>query len=215
MKPLVIVGAGGFGRETAFLVEQINAAAPSSAARWDLHGFVDDAASLVNERVQGLPVLGDVNWLCRQRALHYVIGVGNPAARQRLAERLRDAPVQAASLVHPSVSLHDTTRLEAGSILCKGITPTVNVSIGRHTIVNLHATLGHDVDVDSFVTLHPGVHLSGNSRLETGTELGTGAVVLPGVQVGQRTTIGAGAVVHRDLPANCTAVGVPARCLDR
>lgn len=215
VNPLVIVGAGGLGRETAFLVEQINDAAPADAAPWDLRGFVDDAPALQERQVQDQPVRGDVDWLCRRRALHYVLAIGDPAVRRRLAARLDDAPPRAASLIHPSVRLHDTTHVGAGSILCKGVTPTVNVSIGRHAVLDSHVTVGHDATVEAFATLHPGVHLSGNGRLGKGARLGAGAVVLPGVQVGAQTTVGAGAVAHRDLPENCTAVGVPARCLDR
>lgn len=214
MKSLVIVGAGGLGREVAFLVEEINAAAPDQAAKWDLRGFADDDPALQEKRVQDVPVLGTVEWLAEQRSnLHYALALGDPAVRRRLARSLSNSSLEAATLVHPSVPIHRTTRVEAGAIVCRGVTLTVAVHIGAHALIDVHATASHDAAVDDFATIHPGVHLTGNTRIGNGAEMGTGAVVLPGVSVGARATVGAGAVVRRDLPAGCTAVGVPARPL--
>lgn len=212
MKQLIIVGAGGFGRETAALVEAINAASPGS---WDVVGFVDDGAALCNATVQHLPVLGGMNWLVRQRGLHYTLAVGASRVRQRLGERLAEAPLAAATLLHPSVDVHPTTHIGPGAIICKGVVLTVSVTLGRHVILNLNSTVGHDACLGDYVTAYPGVHFSGAAQIGRAAELGTGCVVLPGISVGEETVVGAGAVVNRDLPEHCTAVGVPARPLAR
>lgn len=207
MKPLVIVGAGGLGCETVALVEAINATSES----WHLRGFADDDAALHDRTILGQPVLGSTDWLAQQRDLHYVIAIGAPAVRQRLHRRLEGAALQAATLVHPDVPLHPSNTVGAGSVLCRGTSLTVSIEVGDHVFVNLHCTIGHDVRLAPYTTLHPGVHLSGNVHLGEAVEMGTGSVVLPGVSVGEETVVGAGAVVHRDLPARCTAMGVPAR----
>ncbi len=211
MKPLIIVGAGGFGRETAALVEDINQFSPE----WDLKGFVDDRPDLHGGQIMDVPVLGSIDWLASQSGLNYVIAVGDSQVRRGIGERLLGSSIEPATLIHPSASFHHTTLIGSGSIVCRGATLTVSIELGCHVIVNLHGTIGHDAQLGDYVTLHPGVHVSGCATIGEATELGTGAVILPGVHVGRGAIIGAGAVVNTPLPDRCTAVGVPARPLRR
>jgi len=205
--PLAIVGAGGLGRKVAALIEAIDQSDPT----WNPIGFVDDDETLHGESVMGYPVHGNVDWLARHEGLQFVIAVGSGEARRDIAEQLHPADVRPASLVHPSVSLHRTAEVAPGAIFCKGVATAVDFQIDPHVFLNLNCTIGHDSILEAFVTLHPGVHISGNAYLESGVTMGAGSVVLPGTRIGEESTIGAGAVVVDDLPAHCTAVGVPAR----
>ncbi len=204
---LIVVGAGGLGREVAALAEACHDAPPASA----IAGFVDDDPALHGTTVLGYPVRGDVDWLAEQSELRFVIGIGAGSTRRAVAERLEAADVSPTTLVHPSVSVHRTTTLAPGAVLCVGAAPTVNVGIGAHTVIDQHATVGHDARLASFVSIRPGAHISGSVHLEPGVTIGAGAVVLRGVRIGPQTTVGAGAVVTHDLPPGCTAVGAPAR----
>lgn len=205
--PLVLVGAGGLGREVAALVEALNDRQPT----WDLLGFVDDDPELHGTSILGYPVRGDVNWLVRQKHLHFALAIGSGDERRSIADRLASTDVQPATLIHPTVSPHRTVTLGPGTLLCNGAAPTVDLQIGPYTVLDQRCTVGHDAVLDAFVSVRPGAHVSGAVHLETGVTLGTGAVVLPEVTVGAHATVGAGAVVTNDLPPDCTAVGVPAR----
>lgn len=206
---LVIVGAGGFGREVAALVEAINDQSPT----WSLTGFVDDDPTLHDSSVMGYPVHGDVRWLANQTELYFVIGIGDGQSRRAIAERLAPTDVSPTLLTHPSVSTHRTTTVERGTVFCDGAAPTVNVTIGRHAVLDQHCTVGHNAMLEPFVSLRPGAHVSGSVHLEPAVTIGAGAVVLQNVRIGARSTVGAGAVVVDDLPPDCTAVGAPARPL--
>ncbi len=207
MTDLVIVGTGGLAREVHELVEDLVA----DGADWNLIGFVDDDPSIANGTVHDLAVLGTSKWLAEQTAVDVVIAIGATASRRVLSETLAPAGHRFPTLVHPAAAIGRRCRLGEGDIICAGNHLTTDLIIGNHVIVYPLCTITHDDRIDSFVTLAPGVHVSGNVHIGEGCDIGAGAVVIQGVSIGHWSVIGAGSVVVRDLPANCTAVGSPAK----
>jgi len=213
--PLVIVGAGGFGREVHDVVEAINAnSATTGQPLIEMLGFVDDGEpdeELIDDR--GVPLLGSVDKLAALPSeVQYVIGIGNGSVRRRIAEWANGLERTAASLVHPTAILgRHGISVGVGSVICANVAVTTNVRIGQHVHLNLAATVGHDAVLGDFVTVYPNVSVSGAVVLEDEVTLGTGSVLIEQRRVGARTTVGAGAAVVRDLPTDVTAVGVPAR----
>ena len=206
MKKLVIVGAGGFGRETAWLVERINA----REKEWDLLGFADDTPELTGKTVNGYPVLGTTEWLKNQKDDIYVLcAVGSAKTRKKIVSRLGN--VKYATLIDPGVILSDSVKIGKGSIICAGSILTVNIQIGSHVIINLDCTIGHDAVMKDYVTLYPSVNVSGATLLNECVEMGTGSKIIEKKTVGENSIVGSGAVVVKDLPAGCTAVGMPAK----
>lgn len=209
--PLVIIGAGGLGLETAAVVSDLNAA----GAGWRLLGFVDDDEARHGQEYLGVPVIGNLDWLVDQGGVQYVIAIGSSAARLRVGKRLGAADVEPATLVHPSVAGHASHRIGGGVIVFRGAVIMLSVDLGEHVVVDVNATIGHDARLGAYTSIRPGVHLSGNTVTGTAADIGAGAVVLEGLSIGDHAIVGAGAVVTTDLPPDCTAVGVPARPVQR
>jgi sugar O-acyltransferase (sialic acid O-acetyltransferase NeuD family) len=205
---LVIVGAGGHGRETLDVVEAINGVKPS----FDFLGFCARSADPALLRRRDASLLGDVD-VIRDLDARYVIGIGTSETRRDLDEQLTEIGCRPTSLVHPLASLGSDLRLGVGVILAAGARVTTNVTLGRHTHLNVNAVVSHDCEVGDYVTFSPGALVNGTVTLDEGVFLGTGAVVLPGRKIGAWARVGAGAVVTEDVPAGRTAVGVPARVL--
>ena len=204
----VIVGAGGFGREVAWLIERINAVSPS----WDLIGFVDDDPSL--SAVGNHEVLGTVDWLSKydEGPLAVAVAIGSSAVRRNVCRRLREnKSLSFPNLIDPTVISSDRVQMGCGSIICASTILTVDVVLGDFCIINLDCTVGHDARLDDYVTLYPSVNVSGATRLFECVEMGTGSQIIQMLSVGEETIVGAGAVVAKSLPARCTAVGVPAK----
>jgi sugar O-acyltransferase (sialic acid O-acetyltransferase NeuD family) len=199
-KSLVIVGAGGLGREIA-------AAAAEDRWGWDVAGFLDDQPGLARTP-EGVPVLGNIASL--RPGTNVVVAVGNPRVRRAIAARV-EASGGGFVLVDAQPGRHPTVVLGSGSMLVRGVQTTVNIHAGSHLLANLNSTIGHDVRIGDFVTIAPLVAVSGCVSIGSGVEVGTGACIREGVSIGDGAMIGMGAVVVKDIPPNTLAVGNPAR----
>jgi sugar O-acyltransferase (sialic acid O-acetyltransferase NeuD family) len=208
-KDIIIYGAGGFGREVAWLIEQINQVKPE----WNLIGYLDDEQSIRDKIINGYPVLGDYIWLLKYRKEIFTIcAIADPFLKKKIIDRIKSIKnVHFATLIHPYTQMSSYVKIGKGTIICAGNIITTNIIIGEHVILNLSCTVGHDVIIKNFCTLHPAVNISGNVVIEKCTLVGTGCKIINDLKIGRNTIIGAGAVVTHDLPENCTAVGVPAR----
>lgn len=213
LKPMYIIGAGGFGREVAWLVERVNAAAPT----WDFKGFLDDDAAMWGMEIDGCKIHRGSSFFeqCAQD-VWCVFAIGNAKRRRQGVRRLQEfAHVHFATLVDPGAIVGSRVSIGEGSVVCAGAILTVDISIGRHTIINLDCTIGHDAVLEDFVTVYPSANLSGCVRIGDTAEIGTGAQVIQGVEIGNGSVIGAGSVVIRDVEPYVTAVGSPARVVRR
>ena len=157
-------------------------------------------------------VLGDFNSIeIRSKDTYYICAVGDTAIRKELSDKAENIGLKPATLIHPSVIMSKHVEIGEGTIICSSNIITVNVQIGKHVIINLDCTIGHDSIVEDFVTILPSVNVSGAVKLEEGSNIGTGSAIIQGKKIGINSIIGAGTVVVKDIPANCTAVGVPAK----
>lgn len=211
--PLVIVGAGGFGRETLDVVEAINLAA--ATPRFTVLGILDAAPSEKNLSLlsaRGVKWLGtESDWITAGASARYLLGIGDPAVRQRVDEHFREAGHRAATAVHPSAMIGSQVTMGAGTVICGGVHVSTNVSLGRHVHLNPNATVGHDSKLDNFVSVNPAATISGDVSIGSGALIGAGAVILQGLRIGPSAIVGASACVVRNVAAGSTVKGVPAR----
>ena len=204
MKDLVIVGAGGFGRETALMVDQIRS--------WNLLGFYDDRLES-GSIIDGKPVLGNIALLNQTKhRLSVVIAIADPLTRQSLAVSLKNEKLSFPTLIHPSaLKGPPENTLGQGCIITAGVILTTGVALGDFVIVNLATTIGHDVTIFEFTSIMPQCSISGNVKIGARCFIGSGARILQGLTVGNNSVVGAGAVLTRSFEANAKLVGVPAK----
>lgn len=204
MKGIVIIGAGGFGREVLEIIRDIN----KIKEEWTILGFVDDSPHFKDQVLNNYPVLGDSDWLleyAKNKEIFAVIAIGDSSIREKLVLKIGSI-VQFANLIHPSAMITDTVKMGVGNIITAGCIVSVNIEIGNHVIINLHSTIGHDCVLDDYCSIMPGVNVSGTVHLEKGVFLGTGVKILQNKTIGAKTIIGAGLTIHKNMPPNIKAI---------
>lgn len=208
MTRIVIIGAGGFAREALDVIE----ACAVEGTNIEMAGFVVDrqfgeAGQMVNDA----HILGDFEWLEQHtREFSVVCAVGAPEKKRTLVERARAIGCRFMTIIHPSVIRTRWTALGEGVVITAGCVLSNRITIGDHVHLNPGCIIGHDVEIGSYASVAPGAHISGNVIISEGVYIGTGANVIEKITIGEWTIIGAGSTVIRDIPANTTAVGMPA-----
>lgn len=213
---VIVVGAGGFGREICDVIEACNVHHPGS---YELLGVLDDSPSqqnLVRLAARNIVFLGSVaNYSppCNSSEIAYFIGVGSPSVKKKIASLLDAAGLKTLALVHPAATVGSELVIGPGSIICAGARLTTNIELGRHVHVNINVTIGHDTSIGDFVSINPLAAISGDVVIEDLVLIGASAFVIQGLTVGTHATVGASSCVTKDVIPATTVVGVPAKQL--
>ncbi|KPP97282.1 MAG: serine acetyltransferase CysE [Bacteroidetes bacterium HLUCCA01] len=205
MDKIYIYGAGSVGKLVAQIISDINA----KNRQWEIAGFIDDDEAKLGQSYAGFKILGGSKELAKGSSV--IIGFSKPIQKKKVAEKLNSLRINSPTLIHPSAWLGERVKLGKGTVIYPGVCIDCDVVIGEHATINKNATFGHDSYYGNYITLSPGVNLGGFLEVGEGVEFGIGACTIQKLKIGNWTKIGAGAVVTKDLPANCTAVGIPAK----
>lgn len=209
-----LLGAGGLAREVAYVINSRR----NLTERGDRIFYLSD-----NKEEWGnqLPFGEVVPYFIETHKLHYfkdrstffIPAVGSPKLKRKLVERAKRSGMFPKHFLTHKQSFVGDARIGEGSVVCSMCSITTNVNISRYVVVNLNCTIGHDAIIEDYVNLSPHCTISGKAHIKEGADLGSAVSILPGVTVGRNTVIGAGAVVTKDLPDNCLAVGIPAKVI--
>lgn len=208
---LVIVGAGGAGSEAAWIAAQMGGALTCI-------GFLDDNPSRWQTQIDGLPVLGGTVRATsvldpKTDVLH--VAIGKPTVRRRIVTTLALDGFRFATLIHPTAVIADTATLGVGVMVGPLSVVAPYAAVGDHVAINSHVGVGHHSIVGAYATLSPGVRISGYSRIGQGVFLGSNAVILPKLEIGDGATIAANSMVVRRVAPLYTVMGVPARIVSK
>ncbi len=209
MKKIVIIGAGGIGKEVTLIIDQINNFRPT----WNVIGFLDDNPKNLGKVLNGHRVIGNVEFLNNLSSdIYVVVAIANYGIKKRIVMNLK-GKYKFATLIHPRVLIHNFMTVGDGTIIYEGAILTTDIKIGEHVIICPKCGIGHDSVVKDYVSLLWNVNISGGDTIEEGVLMGSGSTIIQNLSIGRGSIIGAGCVVIKDIPEYSTAVGIPAKVL--
>ena len=211
MKDLYILGAGGFGREIAWVINDINKVKP----QYNVIGFLDDREEIQGERINGIKVVGKISEfkdLPEYGKIYATIGILDSLIRRNIIESYKDFN-RWATIIHPTAVISETATIGTGTIIFPYATVGVDAAIGANSFLNIHCSVGHDCRLGNNVTMLIGAILGGGVIVGENSCIATNAAVLPGKNVGKNVFVGAGSIVNKKVRDNVTVFGVPARII--
>ena len=205
---LGIYGAGGLGREVLDLACLIN----KQENRWEQIIFIADSAK--EEKVNGIFVYSfDEALITFKHNIEIIIGVGEPATREKLFNRIKEKGVSLPVLIHPGVSVPSTTIVGEGSVIQCGCFVSCNARIGENVYVQPHVNIGHDDIILDGAVISGMANLAGHVSIGEYTYVGLSAAIKEGVKVGSNSIIGMYSAVYKDVDDGVVAMGNPARVM--
>jgi sugar O-acyltransferase (sialic acid O-acetyltransferase NeuD family) len=206
MKKVILFGSGGAGRELAnCLIEDL---------KWCVEGFVDDTKE-VGAIVNGVPVLGGIDYLQNYKGNVAICIVNVPRVKRQLVKQLSEnKDIYFPIILNKDSIISKFVEIGKGTIIAQPYNYiTVNIVIGDFVWINTRSDIGHDVTIGDYTTIFSRVNIGGDVHIGKDCVIGSGVTIKPNTHIGDNVTIGGGAVVVKDVPDNVVVVGNPAKIL--
>ncbi|QQR59924.1 MAG: acetyltransferase [Candidatus Melainabacteria bacterium] len=194
---VVIFGAGGHAKVVKDVLELSN---------WRIVAYVDTFTEV--EELEGIPVYSDTSKLAPQK---FIVAIGNNTVRQKCFLSLTQLGWQPITAIHPSAIIAKTATIGSGTVVMPGCIVNSDSRIGQNCIINSKALIEHDCVIGDHVHIAPGATLGGSCEVGIGCLVGIGATLLPQKMMKERSILGAGAVLIKNLEADKVAYGIPAK----
>jgi len=202
MKKIIIVGAGGFGREAYYLIKDINKQSPI----WEIKGFIDDYVTSLKDKHIPVPVISTIADYIPSKDDWFVLGISSPRGKEKVVSILKERGARFATLIHPSASINKTAKIGEGCVITAG-------SIGDCSIIGdfVHiaaSMIGQDVEIGDYTTTTAFVNIP-ESRIGKRVFIGSHSVILN--NLGDDVEVVTGSVVFHKVKSGLKVMGYPAK----
>ncbi|MDA3867649.1 MAG: NeuD/PglB/VioB family sugar acetyltransferase [Salinivirgaceae bacterium] len=197
---ILVIGAGGLAKELLF-------AFPELEDRFIFYDDVSDKKRLFNH-FQILKSEAEVKEHFPE-GFAFTIAVGGPKNRAFIYEKFSNLGGKPLTLISKNATIGNwDTSIGEGCLVLGGVMITNSAKIGKGSLINKAVMISHDSQVGEFCDIAPGVR-TGKVDIGNSVTIGINATIIPGTSIGNNVVLGAGTVVIRDVPDNCTVVGNP------
>lgn len=210
LKDLIIVGAGGLGREALALALKIQNS--DENITWRIKGFIDDnPGDFYEKNTHGYDVIGTIKDHVVSENNVYVFAIADIGVKKRITTEFLEKGAEFINLISPFASVSDTADIGLGNIIQYGVTISTDVTIGNFNLINSYTTIGHDAKIRDYATISPGCAISGYCEVGDGVFLGSHVVLCPHSKVGEYARVGAQSVVIKRVKEGTFVMGNPAK----
>lgn len=208
MYNIIIVGAGGFGREVYLWAKD-----SFSKDQYRIKGFLDDNPKILNNYNMDIGIIGDLDGYGIKKQDRFVFAIGDIDVKKHLATKLKEKGAKFLTLIHPTAIVVDTAKIGEGAIICPFCLVSDNVRLDDFVMMNAYSSCGHDARIGKYCILSSYTAIAGFAVLEDEVFLGLHATIIPGKRVGYKSKVSANSVVMRDIPPNKMVFGVPGKAI--
>ena len=205
LEKIVIVGAGGLGKEVLWTISSIN----KVSNVFDVIGFLDDNKKLHGKKLHGYPILGGITWLSNKKKMSCIVAIGDSKIRERVVKKLKNFNLNFPTIIHPSVIMSEFVTIGKGTIIHAGSIIPPNSEIGNFVFINLRSQIGHDCKIKDFVSIMAGVNITGETIIEKGAYIASGVTVRDDIKIGEWSVVGIGSAIGNDVKPYSLYLGNP------
>ncbi|AFQ45945.1 acetyltransferase [Desulfosporosinus meridiei] len=206
VKDLIIVGAGGHGREVLEWVKDINENKPT----WNVLGFIDDNLDKLTDKKSSYQIIGKIaDWKVEENQC-FALGIASPVLKEKVTQLLMERGAEFVSVIHPTARIAESAGYGIGLVAYpnSGIGPDAYVG---DFVTLLSSKIGHDAWVGDYTTISSHCGVNGEVKLGKRVFLGSHAAIVPSKRIGDDVYVGLGSVVINDVENNTKVFGNPAR----
>lgn len=207
MKNLIIIGAGGMGREVYHLASRC-----STTNNFIIKGFLDDGNPNLNEfSFNYPPLLGNISDYQIEDNDVFACSIGDVKAKAKIIDYMEAKGAEFVSLIDPSAYIERTASIDYGALIFHDVHVGSEAIIGRHVMLQSYSAIGHDVIIGDYTRIDPKVSCVGGTKIGNCVTLHTMSFINHKVRIGDGATIGAMSMVIRSVKSETTVFGIPAK----
>ena len=209
MKELVIIGAGGYGREIYWQATESLGYKDSFIVK----GFLDDNLKALDSYHNYPPIIGAVVSYVPDKNDVFICALGNPSIKKKCSDIILEKGGEFISLIHKDARVSPFSTIGMGCIICQSAIVSCDVKIGDFVTLQSFSTIGHDAIIGNYCQLNSFSFMGGFSSIGESTTMNVSSILHPYKKVGRDCIVGAGAVVIRNFKDGVTLYGNPAKIL--
>ena len=202
MQNLIIIGAGGFGRECMVYAQE--------QGTYPIKGFLDSRTDVLQSHRSGFEIIGNPNTYVPEADDVFFCAVGNPADRKHYASLIYEKGGIFINIHHPKCDISQYADIGMGNLCALYVSVSPDAHIGKFVCLNSYVSVGHDVQIGDYCHINGHSSIAGGAKIGTGVTIHPGCVILPNTKIGDNVIVGAGSIVLGHIPPDITIRGNPA-----